>query len=169
MKLYVYVVIAVGIMFTLYLGGIETGGSGYILNSMFPHSNSTNLTVNNIAIDQSTSISGDDVTTFSNIRSYLTGLTFWNIIWIGLLIFGAASLLRFSGLSFSFSPDVRVAGAAVSLAIFIIISLDFFSLWKFLEQITGGTGFIFGISMIIMSLYLIGFSFSIYKFAVYGE
>ena len=157
MKLYYFMLIAVGLMYVFYLGGIDTG-SGKILASLdvVVDSNSNN-TVN---LDPSIDAEGLEASNIKSNSKYIWGALIMFLILV--MVFSALSSFQVGSSGVVFNFEGFVAGIAAFL--WAIFSLDFYSILTKMYQVTGGIGWEFHLTWILIVPFLVGFALSIIQF-----
>jgi hypothetical protein len=169
MRLVTYVMIALGLMFLFNIAGVETGGSGLLLDAVFGAS-SGNLSAENISIDTNVSVSSTEASSSSTLRNLVTGKSLWYIFLLVLSVIAILSLIKVSALSFSFQPDaLRVGTSVIAIAVYALVLLDMIAVWKYVGIITNATGWIFIIISFLMMIFVVGFLFSLIKFITQGD
>lgn len=157
MKLYYFMIIAIGLMYTLSLAGVDTASSR-VLDSLTSE-NLTDTDVNPSVSDYS------DVTDSSSILNYLTQ-NWWVIMAIVLALGIFASSIegiRVFGSGVEINPMNAII-SGVAAAIWFMFAVDFFSILVLMREVTGGTGWEFHLTWILVVPFLFGFGYSLIKF-----
>jgi len=165
MKLGVFVIIAVGLMFTFSLAEIETGSSKMIVGFNFDK-NASDISVT----PDLPSTDEIDWLSPSTFLTYLLGLGWWNLVIA--FLFGTVMVLAVGKASFisaSFNIPIEFAYAVFSTAVWYLIALDMFAIVRFVGVATDNAGWIFYLIWIFVTLYLIAFIFSIFSFIRSGQ
>lgn len=153
MKLFYFLIIAIGIMFTLGIAGIDTG-SNRVIDMLWGDGISTNV---------NPSVSGTSATELTNATDFWGMTKLFFLIAIGLSLAGA-----FLGGQRSEAAINAVASGAATF-IFTMFVLDIFSVLKLMYSITGGVGWIFNITWIIIIPFLFAFGYSLFQFIMGTE
>jgi len=161
MKLYYFMIIAVGLMWTFHLAGIQTGSSHILDNIQGLWLNETD--VNPISADNSSSYDVKDVVDPSRI---VDKSTYWAMISLALSVLVAIGGLKEvkilgSGISMNIIASVT---AGVATFICSMFAFDFFSIAYYMNQITGGRGWEYYLTWILIFPILVGFVFSLIEF-----
>lgn len=159
MKLYYFMIIAIGLMYTFSLAGIETG-SNHLIGALGMGVDDINSTV----IDPSFDTAGEyDVRDIINQNSWWASLILAMIVAATLGAIRGVSILG-SGISVDFISAI-VAG--ISTFLFSMFSLDFFSILIYMKELNciGGTcGWQFHLTWILIVPMLFGFGISLIQF-----
>ena len=147
MRLSVFLIIVVGLMFTFHLAGIETGSSN-ILTKVLPNQ-TTNINP-----------SVGDVTT----DDLLSSKNIWIAVIIAFVVIGAVTATRINLGVVQFQATTENIYSFLSLIIWGMFAVDFLSILKVVYIATGGIGWIFTIIFLLMSLFLISFAISLLNF-----
>ena len=161
MKVYVFVIITLGLMFTFHMAGIDTGSSKAI--DYFGLS-STNNTVN---VNPDVSITS--VGTFTQIKNHLSANSFYYILIAFFIIATILSLAKVSALTLSWQPSIDAVFAVMGLIVWSIFALDTYSIIKFVGEITGNAGWIYNVVKIFLIVYLGAFAFALISFIKQGQ
>lgn len=154
MKLYYFVIIAIGLMFTFHLAGIETG-SGRILDML------TSENVSNTIVDyDEADYTGADTGDILNNNSWWVVLA---VAFTTLIALAGFRGIRVAGFGLEVNPMNAIV-AAVASAIFTMFALDFFSILIHMHEITGGTGWQYHLTWILIVPILFGFALSLIQF-----
>ena len=157
MKLYYFMIIAIGLMYAFSLTGIETIGSRTL--GMLVNNNITDTNVNPDVADYT------GVTESSGILNYLTQ-NWWIIIAVAfaLVIFvGSVEGIKVFGSGLELNPVNAIIGG-LSAAIFFMFAVDFFNILLYMKDLTGGTGWEYHITWILIVPFLFGFGYTLIKF-----
>jgi len=172
MKLYYFMIIAIGLMFTFNLAGIDTGNHNILVHLGFENNNISNLSgvelkpdIGNISIESS------DIARPSNLKSKIKHITddatlWWSFAVAMAVIFGLAiaGSIRIAGSGFNTSAGIYVITAGVSIFIFYMFAFDFLSILRYMKEITGGTGWEYYLVWILIFPFIVGFAFELIKF-----
>ena len=145
MKVYYFMIIAVGLMFLFNLAGIETGS-----NQIF---DLFQVNLNQTANIHPT-VTATDITIIDNAS------TFWIALAAAILLFGATTIKISAGFA-SLQITTEAVLAALSGFIFVVFATDFLSILNYMRIVTGGTGWEFHLTWILIVPFLIGFALSI--------
>ncbi len=151
MKLYYFAIIAIGIMYTFSLAGIDTASSG-IIDYLQVGNDDLNSTVINPSSSASTT-------------SGITGAqTFWGALAAFFILFGVLTAVKINIGIAQLQATTEGLIAAIASLIFGFFAIDFFSILKKMYELTGGVGWQFHITWIIIVPTLFGFAVSIIQF-----
>jgi len=161
MKLYYFMVIAIGLMWTFHLAGIQTGSS-HILNSI------QGLWLNETDVNPVSSGNGSSYEVYDvvNPSRALDKSTYWAMISLALSVLvaiGGLKEVKILGSGISMNPIASVT-AGVATFICSMFAFDFFSIVHYMNQITGGTGWEYYLTWVLIFPILVGFVFSLIEF-----
>ena len=152
MKLYYFIIIAIGIMFTFNLAGIDTS-SHLILNKLQVNNNQLNETELNPTVSE------------SSVIATITGAgSFWIAVAAFFVVLMIAVSTRVSAGFVSFQATTESVFAGIAAFIFAMFSLDIFSILIKIRDITHGIGWEFNLTWIIIIPFLVGFTISLIEF-----
>lgn len=159
MKLYVFIIMTLGLMFTFYMAGIDTGS-----NLIFQR-----FSFNDTSIDVNPNVSTSDVGTYSKVRERLSGATYFYILMGFFAVIALFSIARFSAFTISWQPLIEGGYAALSVVLWAIFSIDVYSTIKYTGELTDYSGWVYNLIFITLLCYLALFSFALIKFIRTGE
>jgi len=155
MKLYYFMIIAVGLMWTFHLAGIQTGSS-HILDKI----SGLNLNETDVVPEVSSS------TTYTT-SDIINANSWW---WAIILTLSVLVAINVAGGVFVLGSGVNASALTyaitASLATYIcsMFAFDFLSIVVYMNQITGGTGWEYYLTWILIFPILVGFVFSLIEF-----
>lgn len=161
MKLFPFIIITIGLMFTFYMAGIDTGSSKVI--------DAFQLNENETLVDVNPNVTASDVGSFASIKNQMSSTNIFYVVLVFFFIVTILSLAKFSVLSASWSPSIDAAFSVLAGILWALFAIDIFSIIKFVGEITGNTGWVYQLIRIILVVYLVGFLFALISFIKKGE
>jgi len=156
MKLYYFMIIAIGLMFTFSIAGVDTG-SNRIINTLGMGVNSLNETVITPSLSAASTY---------NIRDIINQNSWWLAL-VGAfavaISLGAIKGVSIFGGGAQLDP-LNAIMAAVAAYIYFMFSFDFLSILLYMFEITNGVGWQFNLTWILIVPFLFAFAFSIIQF-----
>lgn len=157
MKLYYFMIIAIGLMYTFSLAGVDT-----VTNSVLDRIGLMPDNLNSTVVDYDV----NDYSGNSAENIYQTD-SWWESIKIAmavLIFLGVASGIQIFGSGINLSNVVTTAMAGLSLVLFSMFVVDFVSVLRKIYIVTGGVGWEFNIAWVIIVPFILTFAFSLIKF-----
>lgn len=147
MKLFYFMIIAIGIMFTFQIAGINTGSN--LLLDKFIGGTTTNI---------DPTVSGTSPSDIAGASNFWIMLNILFAVAIALSIVGAV----LGGQRSESAINALVAGAATF--IWSMFAIDFWSILKLMSSVTGGSGWEYWLVWIIIVPFEVGFGYSLINF-----
>jgi len=168
MKLYYFMIIAIGLMFTFNLAGIDTGSSNIFKALGIGNNNVSNISNVDVYPDlsnESNNVSYE-VRDVVNPKDKLGKSYFWYMIAIALAVLVLTSgVTGVKILGFGVQLNlVNSISAGVATFILAMFAYDFFSIVRYMAEITGGTGWEYYLVWILIFPFLATFAFQLIKF-----
>ena len=158
MKLYYFMLIIVGLMYTFHLAGIETGSNNVLSRIEGLNLNSTDVVPE---LNDSQEYETRDII---NANSWWWALTIALSVFVGINLAGSVKIFG-SGFDASALTSAIIAGVATYIC--SLFTFDFFSLLLYMKEINcdaSGCGWQFHLTWILIMPILFGFAFSLIEF-----
>jgi hypothetical protein len=157
MKLYYFMLIAIGIMYTFGVAGINTE-SHNILTMLGTGEHGNETAIVNPDVDDS----------ITDPRKIPEQTNFWSLIKLGLVV--GLGLITFGILAGGNRSEgvVYALAAGFAVAIFVMFVFDFYSILTYMGELTSWSGWIFHLTWILIMFELVGFALSLVQFVVGG-
>lgn len=146
---YYFIIIAIGIMFTLNLAGIDTG-SHQLLDKFIGIGTNASVNIN----PDMTGTSAGDISSANN---------FWDAFKIFLVVALVLSAIGVAAGGQRAEAAVTAIMAGMGAIIWTMFAIDFLSILQLMYRITGGIGWEFNLTWIIIVPFLVGFAYSLIK------
>lgn len=157
MKLYYFMIIMIGLMYTFSLAGIETGS-----NDLFQKMNILGENLNDTVINPTLSSTTEyDTQDISNASYYWAAFVIAMIVIAGAGVLGSVEVL---GSGFNTGSFLTAVVAVLSSFIYGMFATDLFSILKLMYEITGGSGWQFHLTWILIVPILFAFPVSLIQF-----
>lgn len=168
MKLYYFMIIAIGLMFTFNLAGIDTGSHKIFQLIGLQNNNVSNISDVDIVPDVNVSITKEDIVNPSGVASRIkSSMTIWLSVVIAIAIMFLSAVMggvSIAGSGVNTSSIVYVITSGVATFILSMFAFDFFSIVRYMAEITGGTGWEYYLVWILIFPFLATFAFQLIKF-----